>query len=229
VVSLRDNSTASLVGSTIHAFAFDIFSTLTSNGTVVELNDAALANVANLTVDATGGSGPASWLMFATRRESALQVTSGTYTVGYTDVAAAYFADAAGTSQLTIDGGTYRVLSEDNLIPAKTAIAHASDSATISLRGGSFELPAGESSVHLNAANTSTIYVYGDEFNFPFGPIADLNGTLIGQLLDGNSIDWSFLRDTTAQIVLVPEPYALVLSLSGAMALLGVGAIRRHG
>jgi hypothetical protein len=153
-------------------------------------------------------------MMFATRGQSALEVQSGQYSIGFSSVAEAFFAAAEGNSQIRIDGGAFSVLSEDNLIPSMIQIAHASDSATISIRGGTSDLPGDMSSasvVHLNSLDQATINVYGTGFNHPYGPLVDLEGTLTGQLDDGSAIEWRFVRDSTARIVLIPEPTSVVL------------------
>jgi hypothetical protein len=127
-VSLSEQSTASLVGSIVLTGAFDNnFSVFTSTGSLVELNDTAGARVAVLTVDATGGTGPGSWRMFATRANR--RSRSGVDSIGSSSVAEAYFAIAVGESQVQLDGETFSVQSEDNMVPAKIEIAHASDSA----------------------------------------------------------------------------------------------------
>jgi hypothetical protein len=47
-----------------------------------------------------------------------------------------------------------------------------------------------------------------------------LSGTITGELADGSPIEWNFLRDPTATIVLVPEASSGVMILVSAIILI---------
>ena len=59
----------------------------------------------------------------------------------------------------------------------------------------------------------------GANFNYPYGPITDISGTLTGTLFSGESVNWYFERLYASSIyLLIPAPGALVLgSLTGKL------------
>ena len=61
----------------------------------------------------------------------------------------------------------------------------------------------------------SRINIYGAGFNYPYGPIMDISGTLTGTLSSGESINWYFEREDASSIYLIPAPGALVLGSLG--------------
>jgi hypothetical protein len=137
-----------------------------------------------------------------------------------------------------IEGGQFDVeVWEPGQAPLTPRLFLARDESAIEIRGGGANIEVFDSDLPgnqpipgivraLEAQDQSIITLYGSDFNYPLGPIADLNGTLTGQLLDGHAINWTFLREATAQIVLVPEPTVSVLSLAGICGLF-VGCRRR--
>ena len=60
---------------------------------------------------------------------------------------------------------------------------------------------------------------YGSGFNYPYGPISDLSGTLTGTLASGDPLNIGFSR-TVGTIILVPEPLTMGLMAAGGVALL---------
>ncbi|MCA9152484.1 MAG: hypothetical protein KDA92_24445 [Planctomycetales bacterium] len=146
---------------------------------------------------------------------------------------------ASETSDLVVSGGTYDIRlditdAQDLSLPPKLFLAQ--DDGTIEIRGGLFAVEVKDARVsapagsvrELEAQSASVITLYGSNFNYPLGPIADLEGTLTGQLLDGSAISWSFLRAPTANIILVPEPSTFALSLVSALLLISVHRGRRR-
>jgi hypothetical protein len=70
----------------------------------------------------------------------------------------------------------------------------------------------------IEASGRSRIFIHGSGFNYPYGPIPDLTGTLIGTLQTGGFLNNSFERfSPLANIVLVPvpTPSAFLLGLLG--------------
>jgi hypothetical protein len=71
---------------------------------------------------------------------------------------------------------------------------------------------------HLLASEEATISIYGTSFNFPLNEPISLNeGVISGTLLDGSDIEWGFRREDQAVILLVPEPPSLSLALLGGL------------
>jgi hypothetical protein len=85
--------------------------------------------------------------------------------------------------------------------------------------------------VSLDAGGSSTITVYGTDFNYPYGPIGDASGRLTGTLLNGDKMwegGWPFEIHDQAQIILaIPEPSTLVLLTTSALGMLAF-IRRRH-
>ena len=80
----------------------------------------------------------------------------------------------------------------------------------VSISGGSIS--------NLSARYQSTITIYGTNFNYDYGAISDIFGTLQGTLANGDAINADFYRyATTASIVLVPEPATLLLFGLGSL------------
>ena len=70
----------------------------------------------------------------------------------------------------------------------------------------------------LLAGGNANIFISGRNFNFPlFEPVQPLEGTLVGTLQDGTSIEWRFRQSETATIMLVPEPSAWLLLVMGLL------------
>jgi hypothetical protein len=71
--------------------------------------------------------------------------------------------------------------------------------------GGGINVFGGMISEELQAIEIGVLTVTGGPFNFPFGDLVPLSGTLSGTLSDGTTINTPFGRSTTARIVLVAE------------------------
>jgi len=69
------------------------------------------------------------------------------------------------------------------------------------------------------------INIYGANFNYPYGPITDISGTLTGTLFSGESVNWYFERLDASSIYLIPAPGALVL---GSLGVGLVGWLRKR-
>jgi hypothetical protein len=71
-------------------------------------------------------------------------------------------------------------------------------------------------------AQSGTINIYGSNFDYAYGAIADTSGTLSGTLSDGSAFDMTFYQDTPGEIVLhtAPEPATMSLLVLGGLAML---------
>lgn len=94
------------------------------------------------------------------------------------------YVAAAATSTINVFGGEFG------------SYFRAFEGSTINIRGGTI-------SYGLEALEDALVTVTGHSFNFPFGDIPALSGTLNGVLADGQSINTSFGRSTAARIVLL--------------------------
>lgn len=70
------------------------------------------------------------------------------------------------------------------------------------------------------------IHIYGQGFNYPYGPIADESGTLTGTLMSGDAVNWRLARGGfgilgTSSIELHEAP---IIPAPGALLLAGMGA-----
>jgi hypothetical protein len=114
--------------------------------------------------------------------------------------------DAEGWSTINIFGGAF-----------EAAIDANDEQARVYIHGGI--IPG------LRVDEQCVITVYGRDFNFPYGPIGDSSGTLIGTLAGGDLINAPFEILSEGSIVLaVPEPPSVLLSV---LAVLGLGTLRR--
>ena len=58
----------------------------------------------------------------------------------------------------------------------------------------------------------ATVFLFGSEFDRPFGAVTDTTGIISGILSDGTSFSYDFQRQSTASIILaVPEPSSSLL------------------
>ncbi len=117
---------------------------------------------------------------------------------------------ASDTSVVTITGG---------VITGRDSAVSLMGESQVSVHGGQLE---GLEDPTIRALQDSAITIYGGDFNFPlFEPIEPLTGVLTGTLSDGSSFEWSFERESSASIVLVPEPSAtLLFALAAAFTVL---------
>ncbi|MCA9170468.1 MAG: hypothetical protein KDB23_22475 [Planctomycetales bacterium] len=143
-----------------------------------------------------------------------------------------------GNSRLSISGGVFRSDTYTSypppLLPPHVLFTSGNSQADIS--GGTFEVrldsqPGNSPELrHLEAIDTSTITLHGTGFNYPFGSVSDTEGTITGFLMDGSPFEWNFFRESSARILLVPEPsvsWLLVGGITPIAALLRRGANRR--
>ena len=162
--------------------------------------------------------------------------------------------ESLGAAKVTISDGVIELGSEEaaKLLVLNAALVHAKETSAIEVVGGTFEMngfdsrsrilfdATGDATIRvsggdflvdgpflgLHATQQAEIVVAGSEFNYPmFEAIQDLDGVIAGKLADGTAIEWSFSRDATANIILVPEPS----SLAGVfiLMLLGCRSLRR--
>ena len=126
-------------------------------------------------------------------------------------------ADAADLSTWNIYGGTEAPDLSDssvlNIYGGLDLVVVARDSSLANVYGGGvILLSAGTTST--SVVHESVITVYGHDFNYDYGPIADDAGTLTGTLLNGDPIEVPFAIYSNASIMLaVPEPASVGLGL----------------
>lgn len=106
----------------------------------------------------------------------------------------------AGTSRVRVTGGEI----EGSLLATQNADVEI-EHGTI---GGTIE-----------ARDDASITIYGTGFDLPLGAVGATIGSLTGFLLDGTPFVWDFVRDSTAEIILAPEPEA------SSLAVLAIGAL----
>lgn len=116
---------------------------------------------------------------------------------------------ASGTTVVTVSGG---------LVTGRDRAISLSGASQLKIVGGQLESIEGPT---VSAFQDSAITIHGSDFNFPLlEPIEPLRGVLTGTLADGSPVEWSFERESTASIVLVPEPSSQLLGLWGMLGLL---------
>lgn len=129
--------------------------------------------------------------------------------------------NVGGHSKTQVNGGEHIAqVTLDNHFYDATAVVRVAltqEDAMLEIRGGDFDVRFVDANQqlpvqHIEATDRSSVTLYG-RFNYPSGAIGDLSGTITGTLADGSPIEWNFLREPTATIVVVPE------ASSGAMAL----------
>lgn len=92
-------------------------------------------------------------------------------------------------------------------------------------QGGFINIYGGSLRDGLYATMDGRINIYGGNFNYPYGLITDISGTLTGTLRSGESINWNFDQQNALGIYLIPAPSAILLSSIGVGF---VGWLRRH-
>jgi hypothetical protein len=124
----------------------------------------------------------------------------------------AYGFRAAGNAKVGITGGVIDVSLPG--YPGEAPLMFtAANAASVEIFGGEFGLNGEAPTPRFSASDESIVRFYGSSFNYPFGPITDLQGALRGVLGDGAVLDLQFSRGAAARIELVriPEPAALPL------------------
>jgi hypothetical protein len=185
-------------GGTNYLDAYDTSSVNFSGGGIGYLNAHDTSNVNVLTdTDKTG----AAYITYLNAYNSSSVNVSGS------DV---YFLDALNSSTVNASGGFVNDIS-------------ARDTSNVNVSGGTLQF--------LAAFNTSITTFYGHDFTFSGGDYDNplwLNGnqlmgrgTLFGKWSDGTSFATDiYYHDTTATILLIPEPASLLLlSLGGILAI----------
>jgi hypothetical protein len=95
---------------------------------------------------------------------------------------------------------------------------YASGASRIDIYDASIE---GEFGLELETNFFGQIYIYGADFNYPYGPIPDVTGTVSGTLSSGDAFSWDFHRMTDSSNIwlvqhnLVPAPCAVILGSLG--------------
>jgi hypothetical protein len=132
---------------------------------------------------------------------------------------------AFGQSQIVINGGTI------TFVGSPGAGINAWDSATIEVRGGTFDTLVTQFDNHASGiGGGGTIYLYGDEFSVDGHPLQygqslrdyaaisgpNLTGTVTGRLLDGSLFNVPFTiiegaNGPGGDIIVVPEPCTIAL------------------
>jgi hypothetical protein len=79
------------------------------------------------------------------------------------------------------------------------------------------------------ALASGIITISGSGFNFPFGDLVPLSGTLTGVLSDGTPLNVNFGRASTATITLIPEPTTGLFVVGGLVGMAASSRRRRVG
>jgi PEP-CTERM motif len=131
---------------------------------------------------------------------------------------------AEGSSHVSILGGS--IFTDGSGLRSNTYGIDALGNSQVSISGGTITVANnGGATLAINAADSSQVKIFGNNFNFPLGAIVPLSGTLTGTLPNGGIINWAFSRASTASITLVPEPSTITLLALGAV---GLAAMRRR-
>src|SRR5208337_3573444 len=98
----------------------------------------------------------------------------------------------------------------------------ANSGGTVNIAGGSFsaaEAAEGSTSPAF-AANDyeGQIRIYGTKFNYAFGPISDISGTLSGTLADGKPLEVAFRQMIPGEIILISAARPITSFASPATA-----------
>jgi len=121
---------------------------------------------------------------------------------------------------VTIEGGVIDLLlsvGEIDIEGGTIGLLDAINAGTTNITGGEI--------LELDVDGNSLVRVEGSDFNYPNGPVSDLAGTLTGTLADGTPISAPFVRDSRAELRVVPEPSS-AFAMTGA--LLSLGALSRR-
>ncbi len=142
----------------------------------------------------------------------------------------------SGNAKVEIFGGSttdLRTQGGESYVRGGSLLRITADSSSwISISGGSVGgvFAYGNSEVEIKGGligeldcdkySTSTITVYGTDFNYAYGEIDASFGNLKGTLLNGTLIDANFyIHSQDAKIILVPEPSTFLLLSLGLVAL----------
>jgi hypothetical protein len=140
-------------------------------------------------------------------------IYSGTITGSEEGNGASFGFKASGRAHVQMKGGVLDISHSGNDSGSKSFIA--SNEALIDILGGQFR-SATSSAAAFSALDNSIIRFHGTEFNYPFGALPNLSGTLRGTLQDGTLIELPFSRGLNATVLLVqvPETSSFNLAMS---------------
>lgn len=152
-----------------------------------------------------------------------LTINGGTFVGGQSSV-----LQVVGDASVTINDGSFSGV-------LRSGAGGNDDGGRLDIYGGSFGPRPGDARAQIVNTFFSVITIYGQSFNLPFGAITtDFNGTLVGVLANGESIDVDLIQSLrnsdTGRIVLVsavPESSSLLLFGAGVMLLPWWAARRR--
>lgn len=138
---------------------------------------------------------------------SMVSVSGGTFTGsissgGFIDNFASGLS-AAGNSIVSVSGGTFMgIVSSGGGGVLRAQGLSATGNSLVSVSGGSFTARGASSNLGLLVLDNARVTLFGNDFNFPFGPISPSTGTITGTLQSGESIDFSFFQSRSGQIIL---------------------------
>ncbi|HEY7088081.1 MAG TPA: hypothetical protein VH518_08335 [Tepidisphaeraceae bacterium] len=207
-----DQSLVTVSGGTLHSFissggsSTDVAIGLSARGTSsITVND---GNVTGSISSGSGGTATA-YGLFASDHSS-VSILNGNF-IGSTSFGVGDGLRAFGQATVSILGGSFDGEGASTGVPAAIS---AGGSSTISIFGGSFSSANSPGPAYgLMAQDTAQILLYGSGFNYPFGAIPDLTGTITGILQNGQNVNLSFQQGHAGQISLVPEPSTIGLAV----------------
>ncbi len=141
------------------------------------------------------------------RGDSMVSVSGGTFTGsissgGFIDNFASGL-NAWDDARVSVSGGTFMgIVSSGGGGLLRAQGLSAAGNSLVSVSGGSFTGSGASSNLGLLVLDNAQVTLFGNGFNFPFGPISALTGTITGTLQSGESIEVSFSQSRPGQIIL---------------------------
>jgi hypothetical protein len=106
-------------------------------------------------------------------------------------------------ARVSVYGGTFTgIVSSGSGGLLRAQGLSAAGNSLVSVYGGRFTASGASSNLGLLALDNAQVTLFGSNFNFPFGPISALTGTITGTLQGGESINVSFFQGRSGQIIL---------------------------
>jgi hypothetical protein len=130
---------------------------------------------------------------------------TGSITSGGSSTNTASGLSAADNSRVSVASGTFTgsISSTGGATTTNAASGlSAADNSQVSVSGGSFTASGATSNLGLDVLDNAEVTLFGNDFNYPFGPISDLTGTITGTLESGDSINFSFSQSRSGQIII---------------------------